>query len=226
MASASPRFPLPIQKALERLDSFMVSPQTRYGRSDRTRAMRPERRGCLKKVLAFLIKHASIADNGLLIRVLPDQKTAAALTVPYIAGEVGLPQRNVERCLHDLVHLGYMESSKQPKRMHDGCFEVGPVFRKLTSLFWMAIGLWELFKSSLKQAKEHFLLKYTWTRTGKAKTKVNNQKFSATENERKEKNRLFVEADNCFTSKNKLCNGGNKICCGICQTVVIPMNNK
>lgn len=73
-----------------------------------------------------------------------------------IAEEAGISYAQAKRCLAYLKQLGYI-SSKQIRRKNKvtGQLEVSPGLRFLTPKFWLAVGLWDLFKASVAWAKKH-----------------------------------------------------------------------
>lgn len=144
--------PLLLQKALDGLSSLIN--RLDYARPDCIRAMRPERKRSLVKLLSCMIRSCSLQHNGTLVAV--NGPYARPKIVNEYAVQSGLSVPNVKRCLADLRDLGYI-SGKQIKRKNSisGGLEVTPGLRQFTEKFWRDLGLLELFKEQVEWAKKH-----------------------------------------------------------------------
>lgn len=144
--------PLLLQKAIDGLSSLLDSLD--YARPDCIRAMRPERKKSLVKLLTYMLRSCSLQNGGTLIAV--NGPYARPKTVKEYAVQSGLSVANVKRCLADLRALDYL-SGKQIKRKNpvSGQLEVTPGLRQFTQKFWKDLGLWDLFREQVAWAKQH-----------------------------------------------------------------------
>ena len=149
--STTPIFPLLLQKAVEALSSFVDS--LAHARPDCIRAMRPERKKSLVKLLSCMIRSCSLQHNGTLVAV--NGPYARPKTVREFAAQTGLTVDNVKNCLADLRALDYLSGSQiKRKNLVSGQLEVTPSLRQFTEKFWRDLGLWDLFKEQVAWAKK------------------------------------------------------------------------
>lgn len=139
MKTTSAKLPLTLRLALSALNKLF--PVFHAGR---TRDIRPERFSAIQTVLAIILRHCDLSRSAAVMRRVPCGKTTLVLpcSVPVIATEAGLGQRRVERCLHDLVTAGLLQSPKQIRRpVGPNVWQVFTVRRSLTAKFWDILGL-------------------------------------------------------------------------------------
>ena len=144
--------PLPIQRGID-LIPFFIALITK-SRPGLVRSMRSDRQECLGKFLKIILLSTSLQHDGAVIYLT--DRWAKPKTLAEIAEEAGISYAQAKRCLAFLKQLGYI-TSKQIKRKNkiNGQLEVSPALRCLTRKFWQAVGLWELFKTSIAWAKRH-----------------------------------------------------------------------
>lgn len=144
--------PLLLQKAIDGLSSLLDSLD--YARPDSIRAMRPERKKSLVKLLTYMLRSCSLQNGGTLIAV--NGPYARPKTVKEYAAQSGLSMANVKRCLSDLRALDYLAGSQiKRKNPVNGQLEVTPGLRQFTEKFWRDLGLWDLFQEQVAWAKQH-----------------------------------------------------------------------
>lgn len=161
--------PLLLQKANEVLSSFVDG--LSHARPDCVRAMRPERKNSLVKLLSCMIRSCSLQHNGTLVAV--NGPYARPKTIREYAAQTGLTVVNIKRCLADLRALDYL-TGKQIKRKNpiSGQLEVTPGLRQFTQRFWKDLGLLDLFSEQVAWAKKRARKKlFLPFRTVKAKLK-------------------------------------------------------
>lgn len=143
--------PLLLQKANEALSSFVES--LSHARPDCVRAMRPERKNSLIKLLSCMIQSCSLQHGGTLVAI--NGPYARPKTIKEFAVQSGLSVDNIKNCLADLRALDYL-SGKQIKRKNpiSGQLEVTPGLRQFTQKFWQDLGLLDLFKEQVEWAKK------------------------------------------------------------------------
>lgn len=151
MASTS-AIPLPLEKAVAFIPNFVAS--ITKSRPGLVRAMRSDRQECLCKFLKIILLSTSLQHDGAVIYL--NERWAKPKTLQEIAEEAGISYAQAKRCLALLKQLGYI-TSKQIKRKNriTGQLEVSPALRVLTYKFWQAVGLLDLYKSSVAWAKKH-----------------------------------------------------------------------
>lgn len=227
---ASQSLPLPISRALGRLESLFSSPNVLYGRPESIRAMRPERQSALVKLFTFFLKTCCLAQDGALLRVIPDIKRGVPVTVEKMVEATGLPRRTINRCLYDAKNLGLLKSGEQIKRTGaDGRLEVSPVVRVLTPKFWQSVGLWELYQKSVAYAKGAAIkISLPFRKIGRSvgglvKKTINSlqgKDWSSVSS--KARNAACLAAVECFKKKGTNCVGGgnNPDVCKICRSLV------
>lgn len=144
--------PLLLQKALESVSALVES--LSHARPDCIRAMRPERKKSLEKLLICMLRSCSLQHDGTLVAV--NGPYARPKTVREYAVQCGLTVDNVKNCLADLRALNYL-AGKQIKRKNpvSGQLEVTPGLRQFTEKFWRDLGLWDLFQEQVAWAKKH-----------------------------------------------------------------------
>lgn len=150
--SITSSLPLLLQKALESLSTLVDS--LSHARPDCIRAMRPERKRSLVKLLTCMIRSTSLQHDGTLVAV--NGPYARPKTVKEYAVQSGLTIDNVKNCLADLRALGYIEGHQiKRKNPISGGLEVTPGLRQFTRKFWEDLGLWDLFREQVEWAKKH-----------------------------------------------------------------------
>lgn len=151
MASSS-ALPLPLQRAIDSLPSFISS--ISKARPGLIRAMRSERKAAMLGILKAVLLSTSLQHDGAVCQV--NDKWAKPKTVEELAEDAGVSYAAAKRCLSFLAQLGYLES-RQIKRKNkvNGQLEVSPGLRFLARKFWLSVGLWELYKQSVAWAKKH-----------------------------------------------------------------------
>lgn len=151
MASTS-AIPLPLQKAIDGLPAFVDS--IAKLRPGLIRSMRSDRKICLVKFLTVILLSTSLQHDGAICYI--NERWAKPKTLEEIAAESGISYSQAKRCLALMKELDFI-TSKQIKRKNriNGQFEVSPGLRFLTQKFWVAVGLWDLFKANVAWAKKH-----------------------------------------------------------------------
>jgi len=149
---AAKNLPFLLQTALSLLPVFILS--LKRARPGAIRAMRPERRESLEKVLYVLLLHCSLQYSGAFCQIT--RVWVRPLTIEEIAKLAGLKFCNVVRCLADLRALGYIMGTQiKRKNQHTGRLEVSPGLRIFTMKFWEDLGLKDKFVKAVKWAREN-----------------------------------------------------------------------
>lgn len=144
--------PLLLQKAIDSVSSLVDG--LSHARPGCIRAMRPERKRSLVKLLSCMIRSCSLQNGGTLVAV--NGSYVRPKTVNEYAAQTGLSIDNVKNCLVDLRALGYIAGNQiKRKNSISGGLEVTPGLRQFTEKFWRDLGLLELFKEQVAWAKEH-----------------------------------------------------------------------
>ena len=212
-----------IPEACAKIASLVSSHHVRYGRSKGLKAMKSAYAEKMIIVLEVMLKACTLQFDGALCRV--SGGFARSLTVPEIAFFSHLPQRTVERILHDLKDMGFLHSEKQFRRYFSGSLKVAAVWRVFTEKFWKLLNLWSLFVESVKYAAQHahLQLKHPLKTVGK---KIGGifRKFppitKEQEQQSKKNNQLFLDMVNCPNRKfAKTCPGGRnpEEICALCR---------
>lgn len=202
--------PLVIQRALERLDALLLNSHIRWGRRQAVRAMRPERRRALKKILTAMLKASTLQFDGALCRVTKDKKRARPLTIAELASFAGLSLRGAWRAIADLKDLGLLKTVKQQRFEVAAGLAVAPCLRFFTRLFWDMLNLWSLFIESVKYARADNKLNFQIPIKIIARTRI------------QERNSCFIQAVECKQRFRGRCYGGRLApeVCSICRQFV------
>lgn len=152
--------PLIIEQALQRLDERLSSTIEAHT-PPRCRAMRCERRTAIASVAAAALRAACLQADGLFVRLMPDGKEAAPLTVAALASRAGIGERRTKRALYDMRQAGLLQV--KPQRIHHdstgGGIIVAACLRQFTRRFWAALGLYQLYVDTVKYMQKKPLIK-------------------------------------------------------------------
>lgn len=149
--------PLPIQSAINKIQDFVE--RLKYSREACIRAMRPERKECLVRLLTAMLRSCSLQHSGAICAL--NGVWVRPKTVQELAEQAEISFAQATRALADLRKLGYVES-KQIKRKSGatGQLEVSPGLRCFTMKFWQELGLLDLWQKSVVWAKKHCQRKF------------------------------------------------------------------
>ena len=152
---AAPSLPLVFPLALDRLARVLEHPDLIHS-GTRCRRMRPERLDAVRRVLTVLVRCLDLR-HGVFVRLLDGGKRAVPLTAQEIAQLAGIGLRRCERVLAGLRDAGFLETRRQFIRKPDGKpgLLVAAALRSLTRKFWAAMGLWGVFCSCSRYARQN-----------------------------------------------------------------------
>lgn len=152
---AAPSLPLALSLAQDRLARVLEHPDLLHS-GTRCRRMRPERLDAVRRVLMVLVRCLDLR-HGVFVRLLDEGKRAVPLTAQEIAQLAGIGLRRCERVLAGLRDAGFLETRRQFIRKPDGKpgLLVAAALRSLTRKFWAAMGLWGLFCSCTRYARQN-----------------------------------------------------------------------
>lgn len=152
---AAPSLPLVFPLALDRLARVLEHPDLIHS-GTRCRKMRSERLDAVRRVLTVLVRCLDLR-HGVFVRLLDGGKRAVPLTAQEIAQLAGIGLRRCERVLAGLRDAGFLETRRQFIRKPDGKpgLLVAAALRSLTRKFWAAMGLWGLFCSCTRYARQN-----------------------------------------------------------------------
>lgn len=151
----APSFPLALSLAQDRLDRVLQHPDLIHS-GTRCRRMRPERLDAVRRVLTVLVRCLDLR-HGVFVRLLDGGTRAVPMTAQEIAQLAGIGLRRCERVLAGLRDAGFLETRRQFIRKPDGKpgLLVAAALRSLTRKFWAAMGLWGLFCSCTRYARQN-----------------------------------------------------------------------
>ena len=151
----APSLPLALSLAQDRLARVLEHPDLLHS-GTRCRRMRPERLDAVRRVLTVLVRSFDLR-HGVFVRLLDGGKRAVPLTAQEIAQLAGIGLRRCERVLAGLRDAGFLETRRQFIRKPDGKpgLLVAAALRSLTRKFWAAMGLWGLFCSCTRYARQN-----------------------------------------------------------------------
>ena len=151
----APSLPLALSLAQDRLARVLEHPDLLHS-GTRCRRMRPERLDAVRRVLTVLVRSFDLR-HGVFVRLLDEGKRAVPLTAQEIAQLAGIGLRRCERVLASLRDAGFLETRRQFIRKPDGKpgLLVAAALRSLTRKFWAAMGLWGLFCSCTRYARQN-----------------------------------------------------------------------
>ena len=150
------QLPLLLKLAAERLDDLFRLVDLTHG-EDRSRGMRSERRDAIRAVVSALLGRVNLQAGGLAVQLSADGREATPLTVEGLAAAAGVGARRTKRVLCNMRNAGLIEVTPQWRRRADGgrTLLVAACLRRLTRKFWAAMGLWGLFCSCTRYARQN-----------------------------------------------------------------------
>lgn len=143
--------PLPLTEAINNISSLVDS--LKYARAACIRAMRPERRQAIKKLLTAMLQSCSLQHNGAICAV--NENWARPKTIQELAHQAGLSLVTAKRAMHDLYALELVASKQIKRKGQSGKLEVSPAMRFFTRKFWEKVGLLDMWEKSVSWAKVH-----------------------------------------------------------------------
>lgn len=155
MAVTPSTLPLALSLAQDRLDRILEHSDLLHS-GTRCRKMRSERLDAVRRVLTVLVRCLDLRHN-VVIRLLDEGKRAVPMTAQEIAQLAGIGLRRCERVLAGLRDAGFLETQRQFTRKPDGKpgLLVAAAFRRLTRKFWTSMGLWGIFCSCSRYARQN-----------------------------------------------------------------------
>lgn len=207
------RYPTPIINAIEKIPSLVESDAFCRRPKFERRRYAQSREAC-KRLLICLVKHTCLAQNGLIVKMLPYERgdpgrNAMPLTVMDMAKLTGMTLRRTERAKRELQAMGWLEADSQVVRYKGGnVLEVNPVARKLTVKFWTEVDSLEEFRTAVLYAVQRVTVYVSaklvkWARN--AKNAVNEAARKAV------KTGKTVFAGTARAIQNTLVGGGDKV---------------
>ncbi len=118
--------------------------------SNREREMRPERRYAIAHALVWMLKHVDLVTS---VIGMGDDKKFYGLRVDTLADKAELVQRRIERAIHDVTRVGWLNSVKRAELLDDGSYRGHVSIRQLNMVKLAGlVGMGSQWEQASKQA--------------------------------------------------------------------------